>query len=139
MKIKPLQGAWVENKGPTASIHYRSMRKNQKPILKKIVTDEIAASKGLLKWTEGKKVFEIRPNIDWDKGRSIQKLLQWITVSANKVKIYIGDDTTDEDAFQTFGKDDLTIRVGMKKKTHALYSFSGIHAVWKFLTELNRL
>jgi trehalose-phosphatase len=138
-KLRPLQGAWIEDKTLTASIHYRSMLADKKSILKNMVAEEIVAAQDLLKCTEGKKVFEIRPNIDWNKGRGICKLLQWITVPANSVKIYVGDDATDEDAFQVFNKGDIIIRVGKKKKTHALHCFSSVSSVWKFLAELNQL
>ncbi len=45
---------------------------------------------------------EIRPKINWDKGRALQYLLD--TLGFNNLKdvlpMYIGDDKTDEDAFK---------------------------------------
>lgn len=45
---------------------------------------------------------EIRPNIEWDKGRALLYLLDTLGFGNSKdvVPIYIGDDRTDEDAFE---------------------------------------
>ena len=43
----------------------------------------------------GKKVFEIRPDIDWDKGKAVLWLLKALGLDGNDVvPIYIGDDLT---------------------------------------------
>lgn len=53
-------------------------------------------------FTIGKKVFEIRPSIEWNKGDALNYLLEAFGFhNASKVfPIYIGDDKTDEDAFK---------------------------------------
>lgn len=45
---------------------------------------------------------EIRPKIDWNKGRALQYLLDTpgFGSSTDVLPIYIGDDKTDEDAFE---------------------------------------
>lgn len=45
---------------------------------------------------------EIRPRIDWDKGRALQYLIQNLDLndSDDFLPLYIGDDKTDEDAFK---------------------------------------
>ena len=47
---------------------------------------------------------EIRPTIDWDKGRALQYLLDNLGFdsSSDALPIYIGDDKTDEDAFKVY-------------------------------------
>lgn len=47
-------------------------------------------------------VLEVRPVIDWDKGKAVEFLLRSLGLSDSEdvVPIYIGDDRTDEDAFK---------------------------------------
>eukprot|EP00823_Brevimastigomonas_motovehiculus_P006720 TRINITY_DN5637_c0_g1_i1.p1 TRINITY_DN5637_c0_g1~~TRINITY_DN5637_c0_g1_i1.p1 ORF type:complete len:179 (+),score=55.70 TRINITY_DN5637_c0_g1_i1:58-537(+) len=54
----------------------------------------------------GKKVFEIRYNVNWHKGKAVSFLLEHIQKQTHSelFPIYIGDDTTDEDAFQTLAQ-----------------------------------
>ena len=57
------------------------------------------------------KVIEIRPRVDWDKGRALQYLLDTLgfDTSNNVLPMYIGDDKTDEDAFKVWGMFFVTI------------------------------
>lgn len=45
---------------------------------------------------------EIRPPVEWDKGRAIEYLLESLDLNGhcNILPLYIGDDDTDEDAFK---------------------------------------
>jgi len=49
-------------------------------------------------------VFEFKPKIDWNKGKALVWLLQKLNLDEldSVFTIYIGDDTTDEDAFEVF-------------------------------------
>lgn len=55
-----------------------------------------------LRLTHGRKVLEIRPTIKWDKGNALEFLLESLGYADSNelLPIYIGDDTTDEDAFK---------------------------------------
>jgi trehalose 6-phosphate phosphatase len=55
-----------------------------------------------LRLTHGRKVLEVRPVIDWDKGKAVTFLLESLGLNDDDdvLAIYIGDDRTDEDAFK---------------------------------------
>lgn len=67
-----------------------------------LVSSEVARHPGVLKVTRGRKVLEIRPVLEWDKGRALEYLLQSLRLAGHTdvLPIYIGDDKTDEDAFR---------------------------------------
>ncbi len=55
--------------------------------------------------TGGRKVAELRPNIDWDKGKALHWLLEQIAPDGGEVlPLYAGDDLTDEDALTAIGE-----------------------------------
>jgi trehalose-phosphatase len=57
-------------------------------------------NKGLRK-TGGKKIFELRPDIEWDKGKAITWIQQKLDLAReNVLTFYLGDDLTDEDGFR---------------------------------------
>lgn len=59
-----------------------------------------------LKLTHGRKVLEVRPVIDWNKGRAVEFLLESLGLSNSDdvIPIYVGDDQSDEDAFTVIYK-----------------------------------
>ncbi len=52
---------------------------------------------GQMKITRGKKVVEVRPNLDWGKGQAIGKIRE--ECGDNPLPMFFGDDETDEDGF----------------------------------------
>ena len=52
-----------------------------------------------LRVTGGRKVVELRPDIDWDKGTALAWISDQINQTGRVLPIYVGDDLTDEDAF----------------------------------------
>ncbi|KAK4425524.1 putative trehalose-phosphate phosphatase F [Sesamum alatum] len=85
---------------PTASISGRSRDKSW-PVIAQFVHD-ILKDYPRLRLTHGRKVLEVRPAIDWDKGKAVEFLLESLGFSSSDdvLPIYIGDDRTDEDAFK---------------------------------------
>lgn len=92
-----LPGLRFEDKGVTASIHYRALR-NPAQAQKRLasVVNDLARGTGV-EVVEGRRVIELRPPIEVNKGTALLDLLQKQTVGA---AIYAGDDTTDVDAFR---------------------------------------
>jgi trehalose-phosphatase len=139
-KLRHISGAIVENKGLTASVHYRLVSAEKFQELRKIF-DEIMEpyiKSGAAKITQGKKVFEIRPNVDWDKGKAVLWIMKVIKLPENVLPIYMGDDRTDEDAFLALkDKSGMTILVSEKvRKSNAKYFLKDVGDVRKFLNRL---
>jgi trehalose-phosphatase len=136
---KNFPGILVEDKGTTVTIHYRLVDPPLWGPLKEIVRKQVGWKRRALRMTEGKRAFEIKPNLPWDKGKGIQELMGWLDLKERPLLIYIGDDQTDEDAFRTINNSDrsaLTIHVGRAKDTHARYRLASVNEVWMFLRAL---
>lgn len=130
------RGVFIEDKGLTASVHFRLAAARTHARLWAIVADEVRRSRGRLAFSQGKKVFEIRPNVPWDKGRGVGELLRRAGGRRARYPIYIGDDLTDEDAFRALRGRGLTIHVGPGPKTLAVCRLPGVDEVWEFLAAL---
>ena len=89
-----------------------------------------------IKLTQGKKVFEIRPPVKWDKGKAVLWLLKKLSKGKKDVPIYIGDDKTDEDAFLALRKKGITIRVGRSNNTYANRCIDNVNGVYKFIKSM---
>src|SRR3989338_215918 len=141
VQLAAIEGILVEDKGLTLSIHYRLMDEQHMPRLKKILNKVI---KPYLPGKEvragfGKKVFEIRPPVQWDKGKAILWLLknaQYGFKKTGALPIYLGDDFTDEDAFEAIKNKGLTVRVGSAKSSHARYYLKDTEEVSQFLMRI---
>lgn len=105
-KLGRIKGIIVENKGLTLSVHYRLVDEGVAHKVREIFDDTVSEAKesGDVRITHGKKVFEVRPAVDIDKGGAIRKLIEKYggesSGGGKSVPIYIGDDRTDEDGFR---------------------------------------
>jgi trehalose 6-phosphate phosphatase len=58
-------------------------------------------------------VYEVQPKIDWDKGKAVMYLLETLELDRDDVvTMYVGDDVTDEDAFEALEGRGIGIFVG---------------------------
>jgi len=100
-----IKGVLVENKGLSLSIHYRLAEKRRAREIEGIVKQVVggAEATGQAKITSGKKVYEVRPAVTWDKGKAIKLLMKKYGKGGRKsglLPMYLGDDLTDEDGFR---------------------------------------
>lgn len=109
-------GAWVQNKGLTASVHYRQVDPSRVLDLVQLIVPLVGASPFTLR--RGKAVLEVRPNVEWNKGHAIDRMMNGFKEPATAV--FLGDDETDEDAFVRL-KGHVTIAVGDRPDTAAAY------------------
>ena len=132
-RTRGIKGIIVEDKKFTASIHYRNVKAQSPGSILAIITEVLAPYPDAFTVARGKKVFEIRPLVEWDKGKAVERLTELLSIKSKLIRIYIGDDQTDEDAFRVLGKGDITIRVGSKKGSRAQYYCRGNSEVVTFL------
>ncbi|MBB4635315.1 trehalose-phosphatase [Longimicrobium terrae] len=93
-----IEGAFVEDKGLTLSIHYRQAADREADV--RAAVHAAADGRPGLRVTAGKMVLEVRPRVEWDKGRAVLFLLEQMQPPAGTPILYLGDDRTDEDAFR---------------------------------------
>lgn len=123
---KPLSripGAIVEDKHLTLSIHYRLVVRALVERVREVVLDAAGSVDGL-RVTEGKEVLEVRPDVDWHKGRAVDFLVKNLSPPSGTPILYIGDDRTDEDAFEALrereGGEGIIVTDEAKPSTAAL-------------------
>jgi trehalose-phosphatase len=136
-RTRGINGIIIEDKKLTASIHYRKVTDQSPGSILAVITEILALYPEAFTVARGKKVFEIRPLVEWDKGKAVERLTELLAIKTKLTRIYIGDDQTDEDAFSVLGKDDMSIRVGLKKSSRAQYYCRGSSEVVTFLKMLN--
>jgi trehalose-phosphatase len=136
-KLAGIAGALIERKCFSIAAHYRNVNESDFPKLERGVS-EIATRHRKLRRIDGKKVYELLPNIDWDKGKAVLWLLENLGLDcANGRPIYVGDDRTDEDAFRALGQRGVGILVSEQPRpTAASYSLKDPAEVGRFLREL---
>jgi alpha,alpha-trehalase len=126
-----IDGVSVENKALSLSVHYRLAAPDKAADIEAAV-DRVLIRFPRLRKRAGKKVFEIRPGMDWHKGKVVIWLLQ-VLHAEREAAIYIGDDETDEDAFRELHGRGLGVRVGSTVATSADYWLADPGEVRRFL------
>ncbi|KAM3369389.1 hypothetical protein ACQJBY_017341 [Aegilops geniculata] len=139
---RSIRGANVENNKFCVSVHYRNVDKQDWDAVAQLVND-VLKSFPRLKLTTGRKVLEVRPVIDWDKGKAVEFLLQSLRLDdpESVLPIYIGDDRTDEDAFKVLRERNCGYGIlvsQVPKETEAFYSLRAPSEVMEFLDSLVR-
>ncbi|KAB5573708.1 hypothetical protein DKX38_000902 [Salix brachista] len=134
---KGIKGAKVENHKFCVSVHFRNVDEKNWQSIAQCVQDVVEEYPRLRK-THGRKVLEVRPMIDWNKGKAVEFLLESLGLSNRDdvLPIYIGDDLTDEDAFKVLreGNRGCGILVSSRpKETNAVYSLKDPSEVQIFI------
>lgn len=111
-RLQSVPGAEIERKRFAVAVHFRNVAAECVPDIDAAV-EEARARWPSLRRTGGKKVFELRPDVDWDKGRAVLWLLDALKLKGGDVvPVYFGDDLTDEDAFRALADSGVTVLVG---------------------------
>ncbi|KAF2364433.1 Trehalose-phosphatase [Trinorchestia longiramus] len=133
-------GAYVEDKGPCVSFHFRKVDISQRQAL--IEKALQAFSEVELEVTRALMSLEARPPVTWDSGRAAIHILRsllgldWCEASI----IFAGDDDTDENAIEALEGMAVTFRVTdfQNTKTSANYRLADPDAVLTMLRWIER-
>lgn len=139
-ELDKVPGALVERKRFSIAVHYRKVGDRAIPKVEQAVDCVLGGHPNLRKST-GKKIFELQPDVDWNKGQALLWLLETLNLDRSDVSaIYIGDDTTDEDAFGVLKqRQGIGIVVtGVSRPTAARYTLADTRDVQAFLKKLIR-
>ena len=136
-KLRDIAGAQLERKRFSIAAHFREVPDERTPQVEQAVS-EVAARHRKLRKTAGKKVYELQPDVDWNKGKALLWLLEAMGLDPEEMfPIYIGDDLTDEDAFRAVERCGVGIVVNEKPRaTAARYFLKDPVEVELFLREI---
>lgn len=110
--LEDRRGLRFEDKRSSVALHYRDADAETVAAVEREV-DALEARHDDLKVIRGKKVFELMPHVQADKGRAVQRLLHLFEAERGPLcPVYFGDDITDEDAFEAIEGDGVGIYVG---------------------------
>jgi len=145
-RLAAIDGVFVEDKGLSLSVHYRLVRESEEEIVAQIFHQITSPqlSEGKVRVTSGKKVWEVRPPIDWHKGKAVETIINEMRAflkSEQLLTIYLGDDTTDEDAFRIIHRPKgWSIYIGEENSlSNADYFLNSTSEVETFLARLLEL
>jgi trehalose 6-phosphate phosphatase len=138
-----IPGVAVEHKRFGVAVHYRNAARDRVGEVAAAVRS--AGQRTALRVTTGREVIELRPDVDWDKGKTLRWVLDYIRDnegSSSLLPIYLGDDITDEDAFDAVADDGIAILVRHSddgdRATAARYALDDPDRVREFTERLAR-
>ena len=108
-----MNGVLFEHKPVSFAVHYRKTSALAEKKVKRLVLEACSdlVHQEQISVMQGKKVIEIMPPHVMNKGQAAQRLLRaW--GRKKYLPIFIGDDRTDEAAFEVFEGSGLTVKVG---------------------------
>lgn len=134
--VGSVRGYLTEDNLMCISAHYRMVAADERERVHEAARLAVAQSGGALQHREGKMVHELRPTVEWDKGRAAEWLLGEFVASERRGKppgggengagearlcpLFVGDDVADEDGFRFVERvGGVGIKVGPRSLTSA--------------------
>ncbi len=138
-KLHAISGSLIERKRFSIAVHYRLVDPDHVSQVEQAVT-QVLSEFPTLRRSEGKKVFEIQPRLEWDKGKALLWVLDGLNwKEKNYYPVYIGDDLTDEDAFRVLQDVGMGIVVEERYRfSSATYALQKPNKVQQFLMQLSK-
>lgn len=102
-----IPGVVVEHKRFGVAVHYRNAERDR--VGEVLAAVRAAGRRDALRVTTGREVIELRPDLDWDKGKTLRWVIDHLRQagSGSLTPVYLGDDITDEDAFDAVRDGDV--------------------------------
>jgi trehalose-phosphatase len=132
-RLDGVEGVLVENKGLTASVHFRKAAPDAEATIRYLAEQAVRTDSGRFLLREGKKVIELRPTVAWNKGTAARWILD--RLAPGTLAVCLGDDVTDEDMFNALA-DGITISVGPNEDTAARYHVANVEEAVRFLSSV---
>jgi alpha,alpha-trehalase len=112
-KLGSVPGIEVERKYFAIAVHYRNAAPHSFKLVSRTVSEILKEYQDFRK-SRGKKVVEIRPALDWHKGKAVEWIMGKMSLDypGEHLPVFVGDDLTDEDAFRYLGDNGIGILVG---------------------------
>lgn len=135
--LKDVAGAQVERKKFSLALHYRNVAEQDQGRVKEAAERALRRHEGL-RVTAGKKVWDIQPDVEWNKGKAVEWIMAALEMdSCATLPVYIGDDITDENAFGAVWERGIGIVVRDEPRlTEAAYALDDSEEVRRFLEGL---
>lgn len=139
-QLEDFSGVQLELKRYTLAIHYRQAQEGVQELLWEriqVILEDFPA----LQLKEGKKVYEIQPSLNWDKGQAMLWLMKYLGQdSPPSYPLFLGDDLTDENAFALIKEPGMGILVGpVDRPTAAKFNLPNVQEVEAFLRSLHTI
>ncbi|MBN3508688.1 trehalose-phosphatase [Mycolicibacterium septicum] len=137
--LDSIPGVRVEHKRFATTVHYRNVAHSQ-------ISDVVEAVSRYgrlynLRMTTGRMLVELRPNLDWDKGTALAWIRRRVSRSGRGLPVYVGDDITDEDAFDAVRFSGIAVAVrhpeDADRPTAAQFSLGSPREVVRFLRRVS--
>jgi trehalose-phosphatase len=134
------KGSEIERKSSAIAVHYRNLDQGDRVGDMESELNKLLQNYPSLKMDRGKMIFEIKPGIEWHKGKALEWIMDKLNLSEEKyAPVYIGDDTTDEDGFKAISDSGISILVGEHELISAAdYSLNDVDEVYEFLKLLKK-
>jgi len=124
-RLGEAQGERIEDKGPMVAVHTRNATPERRRHVERVVRDARLSGLELI---EGRRVLELRPLGGPTKGTAVRAIAG--SRPAAPV-LYVGDDTTDEDAFAVLGPADFGVLVDDTRAHEERPQGSATRARWR--------
>ncbi|MGA4692214.1 trehalose-phosphatase [Rhodococcus sp. AB351] len=145
-RLDGLDGVGIEPKRASVAVHYRQASPEVHERVGAIVETLLQENPDRLAVVPGKMVYELKPAVDWNKGKAVLHLIEVLGLASDEVvPLYLGDDITDEDAFRALRGRGIGILVGSPddpemagRRTDAEFVLASVDDVEHFLSTLGR-